>query len=200
MRLKLQNKFNEIESLGVFRRPEDIAVTIEYLNLSFLVKKQNGGHCQETAFSNIGRYSKSQPSLVPDVDSTIRIITSWKYIIVSDLSNAFYQIPLAKSCMLYCGVVTSFQGITVYVRWVCQAQKQLLRSLYGIFMATYCRNVLSLELLMIFIVVEIHWKSIRTTGGQFCKPCHSVTCGKRIPLLDARTFFAMRNALHSEFV
>ena len=69
-----------------------------------------------TAFADVGRYSKPQPSLMPDVDSTLRTIAQWKYIIVTDLTNAFYQIPLSKSSMKYCGVANSFRGIRVYTR------------------------------------------------------------------------------------
>ncbi|CAG2241165.1 unnamed protein product [Mytilus edulis] len=38
----LQEKFNELEDIGVFKKPEDIGVTVEYLNPSFLIKKPNG--------------------------------------------------------------------------------------------------------------------------------------------------------------
>ena len=48
--------------------------------------------------------------------SIIRTIAQWKYIIVSDLTSAFYQIPLAKESMKYCGVATPFRGIRVYTR------------------------------------------------------------------------------------
>ena len=112
----LQTKFDELESQGVFRRPEDLKVVVEYLNPSFLVKKKNGGFRLVTAFTDVGRYSKPQPSLMPDVDSTLLKIACWKYIIVSDLSQAFYQIPLAKNSMKYCGVVTPFKGVRVYTR------------------------------------------------------------------------------------
>ena len=36
---ELQAKFDELETLGVFSKPEDINVSVEYLNPSFLVKK-----------------------------------------------------------------------------------------------------------------------------------------------------------------
>ena len=39
--IKLQEKFDHLEQLGVFQRPEDVGITVEYLNLSFLVKKPN---------------------------------------------------------------------------------------------------------------------------------------------------------------
>ena len=70
----LQNKFDELEKLGVFKRPEDINVAVKYLNTSFLVKKSNGGYQLVAAFADVGRYSKPQPSLIPNVDSTLRQI------------------------------------------------------------------------------------------------------------------------------
>ena len=113
---ELQNKFDELEDIGVFKRPEDIGVCVEYVNPSFLVKKSNGGFRLVTAFSDVGRYSKPQPSLMPDVESTLRQIAQWKYLIVTDLTKAFHQIPLAKDSMKYCGVATPFKGVRVYVR------------------------------------------------------------------------------------
>ena len=42
-----------------------------------------------TVFAEVGRYSKPQHSLMPDVDSTLCSIVRWKYLITSDLTNAF---------------------------------------------------------------------------------------------------------------
>ena len=50
------------------------------------------------------------------MDSTLRRIAQWSHIIVTDLTSAFYQIPLAKESMKYCGVATPFEGVRVYVR------------------------------------------------------------------------------------
>ena len=47
---ELQAKFDQLESMGVFKRPEDIGVCVEYVNPSFLVKKSNGGHRLVTVF------------------------------------------------------------------------------------------------------------------------------------------------------
>ena len=47
--LELQQKFDELEALGVFKRPEDINIPVEYLNPSFLVKKPSGGYRLVTA-------------------------------------------------------------------------------------------------------------------------------------------------------
>lgn len=53
---------------------------------------------------------------MPDVDSTLRTIAQWKYVIVSDLTNTFYQIPLSKSSMKNCGIATPYRGVRVYTR------------------------------------------------------------------------------------
>ena len=87
-----------------------------YLNPSFLVKKPNGGFRLVTAFADVGRYSKPQPSLLPDVDSTLRHIAQWKYLIATDFTSAFHQIPLSCYSMKYCGVPTLFRGVRVYSR------------------------------------------------------------------------------------
>ena len=114
--VELQAMFDELEQARVFRRPEDLGITVEYLNPSFLVKKPSGGHRLVTAFADVARHSKPQPSLMPDVNSTLRTITPWRYLIKTDLTQAFYQIPLSQSSLKYCGVATPFRGIRVYTR------------------------------------------------------------------------------------
>ena len=94
--LELQQKFDELEALGVFRRPEDIDITVEYFNQSFLVKKPSGGYRLVTVFTDVGRYGKPQPSLKPDVNSTLHHFAQWKHVIATDLTSTFYQIPLTQ--------------------------------------------------------------------------------------------------------
>ena len=113
---ELQDKFDELERMGVFKRPEDVGISVEYLIPSFLVKKPSGGFRLVTAFADVGRYAKPQPSLMPDVDSILRQIAQWPYIITTDLTKAFHQIPLSKNSMKYCGTVTPFKGVRVYTR------------------------------------------------------------------------------------
>jgi len=112
-----QIKFDELEALGVFKKTEDLDTPVEYLNPSFLVKKPRGdGHRLVTAFSDIGRYSKPQPVLMPDINSVLRTIGNWKHIITTDLTKAYFQVPLDRSSIKYCGVATPFKGVRVYVR------------------------------------------------------------------------------------
>ena len=119
---QLQTKFGDLETQGVFHQPKDLKVVLEHLNPSFLVKKRNDGFHMVAAFTDVGRYSKCQHSLMLDIDSTFLRIACWKYIIqlhvVSDLSQVFYQIALSlpKNSMKYCGMVTPFKGGYVYTR------------------------------------------------------------------------------------
>ena len=112
----LQEKFDQLEASGVFAKPEDVGVVAEYLNLSFLVQKPSGGQRLVTAFAEIGQYCRPQPSIMPNIDVTLRTIGQWKYIIKTDLQQAYYQIPLSKETMRYCGVATPFKGVRVYTR------------------------------------------------------------------------------------
>ncbi|KAK3092493.1 hypothetical protein FSP39_003602 [Pinctada imbricata] len=97
--LILQQKCDDLESLGVLRKPEELSLTVEYLNPSFLVAEAKGGHRLVTAFEDVGRYSKPQPSLMPDTHSILRKVGQWKYLIVADLTSAFHQIPLSRQSL-----------------------------------------------------------------------------------------------------
>lgn len=116
--VQLQEKFDELEQVGVFAKPEDIGVPVEYLNMSFLVPKpQNKDDFRlVTAFGEVGQYSRPQPSLMPNVNDVLLDIGRWKFIIKTDLKSAYYQIPLSKSSMSYCGTATPFKGVRVYTR------------------------------------------------------------------------------------
>ena len=115
---ELQLKFDELKSQGVFVRPEDIGITAEYVNPSFLVAKQNGGHRLVTAFAELGQYAKPQPSMMPKVEEIIAQIAQFKYLIKTDMTSAYYQILLNKLSMKYVGVTTPFRGVYVYTRAV----------------------------------------------------------------------------------
>ena len=128
----------------------------------FLVKKPSGGFGLVTALADVGRYSKPQPSLMPDVDSTLRTIAPGKYVIKSDLTRAFYQIPLSKDSMKYCGVATPFRGIRVYTR-----SPVGMPGSETAFWVTSSRRDAQQSLLMIFIVEATHPKSSFPTGPEY---------------------------------
>ena len=112
----LQNKFDELEAQGVFARPEDVGVVVQHVSPSFLVRKSNGGGYRlVTAFTSLGEYIKPLPSLMPTVEDMLRTIAEWRYIITTDLRDAFYQIRLSKESMKWCATQTPFRGLRVYL-------------------------------------------------------------------------------------
>ena len=94
--VELQEKFHYLENVGVFKSPEDLGIIAEYVNPTYLVKKPSGGG-RLTAFAEVGQYAKPQPSLMPYMDSTLHQIARWKFVIITDLTSAFYQIPLSNA-------------------------------------------------------------------------------------------------------
>ncbi len=100
----------------MFAKPESLGISVKYLNLSFLVRKPSGGARLVTSFGEVARHCKPQPSLMPSVENALRDIARWRFMIQTDLRQAFFQIPLAKSSMKYCGVTTPFKGVRVYTR------------------------------------------------------------------------------------
>ena len=48
------------------------------------------------------------------MDEVLRKLASWKYLVKTDLTAGFFQIPVTKSAMQYLGTVTPFKGLRVY--------------------------------------------------------------------------------------
>ena len=112
---ELQDKFDELEREGVFVRPEDVGITVEHVSPSFLVNKPSGnGKRLVTAFTSIGEYCKTLPISMPTVDDVLRTIATWKFIIKTDLRDSFYQVPLERESMKWCGTQTPFRGLRCY--------------------------------------------------------------------------------------
>ena len=114
--VELQEKFDELEQAGILSRPQEIGVTIENTNPSFLVNKQPPSKEKRlvTDFSSIAEFCRPTPSLLPNVESTLRTIGGFKYIATTDMSTAYFQIEMKKSSQKYCGVHTPYRGLLVY--------------------------------------------------------------------------------------
>ena len=113
---ELQDKMDELEEMGVLAKPEDVGISVEYVSPSFLVRKPSGGSRPVTSFVNISRYAKPPPSCVTRSNEVLRFLAHWKFIIQSDMTSQFFQLPMKKSSMKYLGAVTPFKGTRVYTR------------------------------------------------------------------------------------
>lgn len=113
----LQDKFDKLEELGVLGKPEDHGVIVENVSPSFLVNKASGPDFRfVTAFNGIANFAKPPPSRSTDPDDIIRFLAKWPFIITSDMTDQFHQLPLDKKSMKYAGVMSPYKGTRVYLR------------------------------------------------------------------------------------
>ena len=112
----LQQKMDELEEMGVLAKPESVGVTIEYASPSFLVKKTDGDHRLVTAFNTIGTYARPLPSRSTSSTTVLSFLSRFPYIIKTDMTKQFFQLPMEKSSMKYLGTLTPYKGLRVYTR------------------------------------------------------------------------------------
>ena len=113
--VEMQELCDKLEGT-VLLKPEDVGISVEYLNTSFMLKKKNGDKRFVTAFGEVGEYAKPQPALMSDVNTVLRNIAEYEEVIISDLTSAYWQMELSKDSMKFCGVATPFKGVRVYGR------------------------------------------------------------------------------------
>ena len=114
--LELQEKFDELDRKGAIVRPQDARVEVVHVSPSFLVAKKppSKGFRLVTAFGHLAQHMRTPPTPITSTDQVLRRLSSWKYLIKTDIAQAYHQIPLAKSSMPYAGVSTLFKGVRVY--------------------------------------------------------------------------------------
>ena len=57
---------------------------------------------------------QNQQALMPDINATIHCTAKLKLIIVTDLTKAFYQIPLSNESMKFCRVAKLIRIVRIY--------------------------------------------------------------------------------------
>ena len=92
-----QDMADEIESIGVLRKPEELGVKVRYASPSFVVKNPDGSYRFVTAFNQLSQYVRYPPSVSITCDEDLRTLAPWKFIVKTDMKKAYYQIPMAKS-------------------------------------------------------------------------------------------------------
>ena len=133
----LQAKFDQLLAEGVFSRAEEVKQPVEYVHPSFLVKKPSGGHRLVTSFGEMAEYAKPQPTINSNVEAALHQIGQFKEIIITDLKESYFQIPLNEESAKYVGVITPYMGTYVYRRSVMglpgseAALEELLSRIFG---------------------------------------------------------------------
>ena len=84
----LQGEADELDLQGVLVRPEDIGVEVKFTSPSFLVRKPDGTFRFVTAFNELGNLTTIPPTAAPTCNDVLRQLSSYKYIIKTDLMKA----------------------------------------------------------------------------------------------------------------
>lgn len=114
---ELQCKMDQLEDCGILAKPEAVGVKeVLVVSPSFLVPKANGDFRIVTNFSNLASFARPPPSRASSTEDVLIFLARWKYMIKSDMSQQFFQLPLSKSSIPYAGVVTPYKGVRVYTR------------------------------------------------------------------------------------
>lgn len=113
---EMQRKCDHLEHAGVLAKPEDVGVQVEYVSPSLLIPKNSGGDRFVTSFNGIASYIKAPPSRSTSSEDVLLFLSKWKFMIKTDMTDQFFQLPLAKAAMKYMGIVTPYKGIRCYTR------------------------------------------------------------------------------------
>ena len=113
----LQNMADELERLGVLGKPEDYGITVKHVSPSFLVKDAKSGKTRlVTAFNSLSPYVRLPPTASVSCEDTLRRLSSFKFLIKTDLTKAFFQMELSDESLPYLGTVTPYKGLRIYLR------------------------------------------------------------------------------------
>ena len=113
----LQDLFDQLESLGVVGKPEDHNVTVKHTSPSFMVKDAKTGKTRlVTAFNSLSPYVRLPPTATFTCEDTLRRLSSFNFLIKTDLTKAFFQMQLSEDSLPYLGTVTPFKGLRIYLR------------------------------------------------------------------------------------
>ena len=80
------------------------------------MKKPDGDFRFVTAFNNLSQYVCLTATATMSCDDVLRRLSTFKYVIKTDFTKSFFQIPLTKSSVPYLATVTPFKGLRVHLR------------------------------------------------------------------------------------
>ena len=112
----LQQKFDELEDLGVLVRPENIGIEVTHTSPSFLVKKADGSHRLVTSFVELNKFICPLPSRISTTSDVMTALARWKFIIKTDLKSAYFQMKMSRESQKWLGTNSPFKGMFVYDR------------------------------------------------------------------------------------
>ena len=115
---RLQQIFDRLLKEQVLSRAEDVKQPIEHVHPSFLVTKASGGDRLVTSFGEMAEYARPQPTVNCNLEHALHQIGQYENLIITDLKEGYFQIPLSPESSKYVGVLSPYTGTYVYRRSV----------------------------------------------------------------------------------
>ena len=114
--ITMANLMDDMESMGVLAKPEDVGITPRNVHTSYLVPKTDGSFRFVTDFTSLLPFIGKLEVVAPSISEAKRMISSFKYHVELDLTHCFWQGQMSAKDSQYLATPHPFQGLRVYVR------------------------------------------------------------------------------------
>ena len=112
----MANLMDEMESMGVLSKPEDVGVIPRNVHTSYLVPKTDGTFRFVTDFTSLLPFIGKLEVVAPSIANAKRMISSFAFLAELDLTHCFWQGKMSPQDSQYLATPHPFGGIRVYTR------------------------------------------------------------------------------------
>ena len=112
----MANLMDEMESMGVLAKPEDVGIVPRNVHTSYLVPKTDATYRFVTDFTSLLPFIGKLEVVAPTIANAKRMISTFKYHAELDLSHCFWQGEISPADSQYLATPHPFGGLRIYVR------------------------------------------------------------------------------------
>ena len=122
-----QALMDRLEQQNVLVNPHDHGIEVRSVSPSWVIQKGSAKtkalkDCTidelrwVVAFNNLNCHLLPKPAKVSSLTKAVKFLARWKFHILADLHNSYFQIHVAKKHWCWLGVMTPFRGLRVLTR------------------------------------------------------------------------------------
>ena len=122
-----QALMDRLEQQNVLVNPHDHGIEVKSVSPSWVIQKGSAKtKCLKdctidelrwvVAFNNLNSHLLPKPAKVSSLTKAVKFLARWKFHILADLHNSYFQIHIAKKHWCWLGVMTPFRGLRVLTR------------------------------------------------------------------------------------
>jgi hypothetical protein len=122
-----QALMDRLERQNVLVNPHDHGIEVKNVSPSWVIQKGSAKNkalkdCTVdeirwvVAFNTLNAHLLPKPAKVSSLTKAVKFLARWKFHILADLHNSYFQIHIAKKHWCWLGVMTPFRGLRVLTR------------------------------------------------------------------------------------